>query len=111
MFVPIDNRNLRIPYIDFFYVNIKIMDLNRCKEKIRGEFSLYKSNFDILCSRKKITVCNPGIGDYTDNEKDKRLVTKDMVKHKNSIIKIEMFKEHNLGESKYIAWMERTGIH
>lgn len=101
LFVPTENLKLLIPYIDFFYVDMKILDEAKCKVQIKGDLDLYKTNLDILCAQKKITVRVPVIGGYTDDENNRRLVVEEIVKHKDSIIKIELIKEHNLGESKY----------
>lgn len=102
LFVPTENLELLIPYIDYFYVDMKMMDRNRCKE-IKGNLDLYKKNLSILCSRKKITVRLPIIGGYTDEATNRKLVIEELKKYKDSITKIEMLKEHNLGKSKYIS--------
>ena len=108
LFVPTGNLEMLIPYIDFFYVDMKIMDEERCEEKIKGNLELYKKNLDILCSQKKITVRIPVIGGYTDDAENRKLVIEEIKKRETSIIKIEMLKEHNLGKSKYISlgWKE-----
>lgn len=108
LFVPTEKLDILIPYIDYFYVDMKIMDEARCKEKIKGDLNLHKKNLDILCVRKKITVRLPVIGAYTDDDENRKLVIKEIKKYENSIMKIEMLKEHNLGKSKYISlgWKE-----
>ena len=108
LFVPTGNLELLIPYIDFFYVDMKIMNREGCNEKIKGNLELYKKNLDILCSQKKITVRLPVIGGYTDDAENRKLVIEEIKRYETSIIKIEMLKEHNLGKSKYISlgWKE-----
>ena len=108
LFVPTGNLEMLIPYIDFFYVDMKIMDAAKCKEKIKGDLGLYKKNLDILCAQKKITVRLPVIGGYTDDAENRKLVIEEIKQRENSIIKIEMLEEHNLGKSKYISlgWKE-----
>lgn len=101
LFAPTDNLILLIPFIDFFYVDMKILDGVKCKETIKGNLNLYKTNLDFLTKEKKITIRIPVIGGYTDDENNRRLVVEEIVKHKDSIIKIELIKEHNLGDSKY----------
>lgn len=103
LFVPKENLELLIPYVDFFYVDMKIMDAEKCKEQIKGNLELYKKNLDILCVHKKITVRLPVIGGYTDGAENRKLVIEEIKKHQDSIVKIEMLKEHNLGKSKYIS--------
>lgn len=101
LFVPTKSLELIIPYIDFFYVDMKIMNERKCKDKINGNLELYKMNLDILCAQKKVTVRIPVIGGDTDGDENRKLVIDEIKKHKDSIVKIEMLKEHNLGESKY----------
>ena len=101
LFVPTKNLQLLMPYIDFFYVDMKIMDEEKCKEKIKGNLKLYKTNFEVLSSSKKFTVRVPVIGGFTDDAENRRLVVEEIEKYKDAIEKVELIKEHNLGESKY----------
>lgn len=101
LFVANEKLQLVMPYIDFFYVDMKIMDENLCREKIKGNLDLYKENLDILSSQKKFTVRVPVIGGATDGIENRKLVVDEIAKYKDSIIKVELLKEHNLGESKY----------
>ena len=82
------------------------MDEGKCKSIIKGNLELYKRNLELLCSQKRIAVRIPVIGGYTDNEANRRLVIEELNKYKDSIIKVELLKEHNLGKSKYesLGW-------
>lgn len=108
LFAPTEKLKLLIPYIDFFYVDMKIMDEEGCSEKIKGNLDIYKKNFKFLCSHKKITVRIPVIGGYTDDEKNRKLIVGELKKYTDSIIKIEMLKEQDFGKSKYVSlgWKE-----
>ena len=101
LFVPTKNIELVVPFIDFFYVDMKIMDKKKCRDKIKGNLDLYKKNLDFLSSKKKFTVRVPVIGGYTDNSENRRLVAEEINRYRTSIIRIELIKEHNLGNSKY----------
>lgn len=103
LFVPTDNLKTLIPYIDYFYVDMKIMDVLDCKDKIKGNLNTYHKNMKLLCSYKNVTVRIPVIGGYTDSDRNRRLVVQEIMKFKESILKIELIKEHNLGESKYLS--------
>lgn len=100
LFCPTTNLLLLLPFIDFFYVDMKIMDRDKART-IKGNLDLYKKNLNLLCKYKKITVRIPVIGGYTDCCKNRKLVIDEIVKHVDSITKIELLKEHNLGKSKY----------
>ena len=103
LFGPTEKLELLLPYIDFFYVDMKIMDEKKCMEKLKGNLNLYKKNLELLCSQKKIIIRIPVIGTYTDDETNRKLIIEELQKYKNSILKIEMLKEHNLGKAKYIS--------
>ncbi len=55
----------------------------------------------------------PVIGDFTEDEKNRRAVHELLRKYKDSVFKIELIKEHNFGESKYKSLnmeMHYTGV-
>lgn len=90
-----------IPYIDYFYVDMKIMNKIRCKNVIKGNLDLYKTNLNLLIAQRQIIVRIPVIGHYTDDYKNKIAIIDEIMKFEKSILKIELIKGHNLGESKY----------
>lgn len=111
LFVPPSNLNIAFNHIDFFYVDMKILDETRCKAVERGKLDLYLSNLHTLLSwtdengrHKPVVIRVPVIGSYTDDPANRRLVH-DLIKKSmdkgGNILKIELIKEHNLGESKY----------
>lgn len=101
LFVPPENLKLVIQYIDYFYVDMKIMDKARCKQVLGGNLDLYKSNLKLLTNEKKIVVRLPIIGGYTDSCENRGLIIAEIKRYEKSIIKIELIKEHHLGVSKY----------
>lgn len=103
LFAPTENLELLLPYIDFFYVDMKIMNKKKCMDIIKGDLKLYQKNLELLCSHKKIVIRIPVIGSYTDDKENRKLIIDELVRYKNSIRKIELLKEHNLGKEKYIS--------
>lgn len=108
LFVPHSNLSLALDHIDFFYVDMKILDPDRCKSVEHGNLSVYLENLDTLFSwtdengnYKPVVIRIPVIGSYTDTEDNRKLVHILISKYKDRILKIEMIKEHNLAESKY----------
>lgn len=108
LFVPAQLLNLALEHIDFFYVDMKILSPDRCKSVEHGNLELYLSNLDQLFTwrstdgkRKPVVIRVPVIGSYTDNVHNRRAVHDLISKYRESILKIELIKEHNLGESKY----------
>lgn len=101
LFVPTIKLKNIIPYVDYFYVDIKIIDENRCKSIIGGDIDLYIANLDLLTSQKMITVRMPVIGKYTDDVENVDNIIDILKKYERKIWKIELIKGHNLSESKY----------
>lgn len=101
LFVPTEKLERVIPYIDYFYVDMKIMNTMRCKSIIKGNLNLYKKNLNLLIAKRQITVRIPIIGHYTDDHENKIAIIDELKKFEKSILKIELIKGHNLSESKY----------
>lgn len=100
LFVPKDALCIALEYMDLFYVDIKILDENCCRKILGGDLNLYFSNLQMLLEKKRPFVFRvPVIGGYTDDQENRRAVIELIRKFRP--IKIELIKEHNLGESKY----------
>ena len=87
LFVPTEKLEQALPYIDFFYVDMKIIDEQKCMETLKGDINLYKKNLELLCSQKKIIIRIPVIGAYTDDEKNRNLVIEELKKYKKMCIR------------------------
>ncbi len=91
---------LALENIDFFYVDMKILNAERCREVEKGNLGQYLSNLDVLMNiNAPVIIRVPVIGNRTDNEENRQAVKK-LLKWYNPL-KVELIKEHNLGESKY----------
>lgn len=102
LFIPTKNMLIALGYIDLFYVDIKIINVARCKEIVNGDLNLYLTNFDLLMkSKKPVIIRIPVIGMRTDDEENRDAVRKLIGDYRERILKIELIKEHNLGEGKY----------
>lgn len=112
LFVPTENVRTAINHIDFFYVDVKILDAVKCKESEKGNLNLYLKNLDILMqSDRPVVVRIPVIGNYTDGMENRTAVKQLMCKYAGKILKIELIKEHNLGESKYKSLNTQMDYH
>lgn len=108
LFVPEKNLQAALELVDLFYVDVKILDSGRCNEFEKGNLKCFLSNLDTLFAwrdrqgrNKPVIIRIPVIGSYTDTPANRNAVKMLLKKYKNSILKIELIKEHNLGESKY----------
>ena len=102
LFVPPEMLSIALQYIDLFFVDIKIMDAVRCQEILGGDLEQYRKNVEILFSTGKPVIFRvPFIGGFTDSIENRQAVL-DWVKRFRPL-KVELIKEHNLGESKYLS--------
>ena len=108
LFIPPASLNLALEMVDFFYVDVKILDPDRCSSVEHGNLDLYLSNLHTLLSwtdskghHKPVVIRIPVISSYTDSPTNRKKVHDLLDKYRDSILKIELIKEHNLGESKY----------
>lgn len=107
LFVPTSYLEIALRCIDLFYVDIKIIG-SGCKDYENGDLNLFLSNLerlmkwkDVQGNKKPVIVRIPVIGGYTDSQQNRSNVIDIIKLYKDSILKIELLKEHNLGESKY----------
>lgn len=102
LFVPDEYVLIAIKLIDLFYVDIKILDKDACKENLHGDFNQFLKNIKLIFeSRKPVVIRIPVISGYTDGKDNRTKVIK-MIKYGNgNILKIELIKEHSLGINKY----------
>ena len=104
MFVPRENLLLGIQYVNLFYVDLKILDVHRCKENLKGDINVFKDNFRrLLESGKPIVIRIPVIGGYTDDVQNIDDVINYLhgIREFKNIVKVELIKGHNLGDDKY----------
>lgn len=100
LFVPEKMVRDALEYIDFFYVDIKFPDPEKCRELLGGDSALYCRNADtVVRSGKKVCFRIPCAERYTLLEKNKELILKFVKQYRQ--IPIEIFKLHKMGESKY----------
>ncbi len=100
LFVPERLVQDALKYVDFFYVDVKILDAEKCRTLLGGDSMLYRRNVDTLShSGKKICFRIPCAEQYTLQEDNKELVLKFVKQYRE--IPIEIFKLHRMGESKY----------
>ena len=103
LFVPSSYLEMVIPYVDNFYVDLKVMDNERCSFLLKGNLDLFKSNLAILAKSKKFNVRIPVIFGYTDNEDNIRSIIDVIREYSSSIEMVELIKGHNLGDNKYVS--------
>ena len=108
LFAPQEDLLTALEYIDFFYADVKILDKERCRAAEGGDISLYLRDLETLMSwrggdgkRKPVAVRIPVIGGMTDSAENRRAVRGLIERYRDGILKLELIKEHSLGEPKY----------
>lgn len=103
LFVPSSYLEMVIPFVEYFYVDLKVMDKERCSLLLKGNLDLFKSNLAILAKSKKFNVRIPVISGYTDDEDNIRSIIDVISQYRASIKNVELIKGHNLGDNKYVT--------
>lgn len=102
LFVPSERLAVAMNYIDLFYVDIKILDEERCRRILHGDLEQYMANVRTLFeARKQVVFRIPVIGGYTDDAQNRQAVIEFLRRYQP--MKVELIKEHNLGQSKYVS--------
>lgn len=108
LFVPEPNLRLALDHVDLFYVDMKILNSERCKDVEKGNLDLYLKNIHTLLTwtdrksrHKPVIIRIPVIGRWTDNLENQKAVHDLICKYQSSVLKIELIKEHDFGASKY----------
>lgn len=118
LFAPKEKLAIALEFIDFFFVDMKILNEEECKKVENGSIDLYLHNLEILFRwkdkdgvGKPVVIRIPVIGNYTDSIDNRKAVKELIKKYDKKVLKIELIKEHNLGESKYKALNKKMTYH
>lgn len=112
LFVPAHSVELAVGLVDFFYVDMKILSSEKCKSVEHGDLGTYLENLNtVMKSGKPVVIRVPVIGSYTDTDENRKAVKDLISKYRDFILKIELIKEHNLGESKYTSLNMQMDYH
>lgn len=97
--VPPEMIEIAIKYINEFIIDLKILDEQKV-EKINGNVETYISNIKKIFEKNcNVTFRIPLVPEYTVTEKNISEIIKFLNKYKPN--KVEIFRIHRLGESKY----------
>ncbi|MBQ9610042.1 MAG: radical SAM protein [Lachnospiraceae bacterium] len=100
MFVPSEYVDLALKYIDYFIIDIKILESELCKRVLGGDIELYFSNVKrVYNSAKQMLFRIPCNYEYTLIEGNKDKIKSFLLSYPN--VKTQIFAIHDLGESKY----------
>ncbi len=100
LFVPTDYLRTAMKYIDFFYIDVKILDPVQCKAVLGGDIELYLRNVALLAeNHRNIHFRVPCSEKYVLEKENVKLLYDFFEQY--SWYPIQIFALHNLGEKKY----------
>lgn len=98
---PKEYLDIALKYIDEFIIDFKILD-ETIQDRINIDCNIFENNIINLFKHKKnVTVRIPLVPNYTYVNSNIKIILKLLKENKSSIIKVELFRIHRLGESKY----------
>lgn len=100
LFVPKELLEIAIKYVDFFYVDVKILVADICKEVLGADIKVFKRNVEwLMQARKEVIFRVPGNMQYTLTAENVKLLKEFFLLYLDC--KVELFQIHSLAESKY----------
>jgi pyruvate formate lyase activating enzyme len=100
MFVPKECLAVALRYIDFFYVDVKILEPLSCKEILGGNVEQYLGNIELLSrSGKPLCFRVPCSVEYVLTEKNRELLLDFFRRYAQ--YPVQIFALHDLGKKKY----------
>ncbi len=89
-----------LPYIDYFIVDAKLMDKDKCREILGGDISAYIKNVKLIDQKGKLKLFRiPCCSEFTFTEENRELLTDFLSGYRQT--PVQVFSVHNLGEKKY----------
>lgn len=100
LFIPEKYLTEVIPFIDYFIVDVKILDNDMCKNTLGGELKCYQKNVHILNESGKLKLFRlPMCREFTFTEKNRKELKAYLLNYPQ--VPIEVFSIHELGKKKY----------
>lgn len=98
--VPTELVQIASKYVDEFIIDIKLLNSKDCEEILNGNIELYTRNLEILSKNEAISIFRiPLVKNYTLKKENILKILELLKKYKCG--KVEIFKIHDLAESKY----------
>lgn len=105
LYAPQESLLSAITYMDLFYVDMKILNLQKEKKIQGGDLALYNSNLRLLLTSKKrfgkVIIRIPLIGGYTDLQDNIFAIRQELEQYAHFIEGVELLKGHYAASHKY----------
>ncbi len=100
LFVPRACLESALDYIDFFYVDIKLLDKELCRRVLGGDVEVYLENLQLLAERGgQIHFRIPISEEYVRTQENWEAIRRLLQEY--PAYPVQIFRIHDLGESKY----------
>lgn len=100
MFIPAECLRIALKYIDYFIIDIKILDSELCKEALGGNLDTYFQNVEkVYKAGKKMIFRIPCSYEYTFTCENRDKIKTFLMNYKD--IRVQLFAIHDLGRKKY----------
>lgn len=100
LFAPRQSLEIALEYVDFFYVDVKLLEPEMCTQVLGGDIDRYLDNMHFLAeSGRQIHFRVPCSEEYVLKQQNLKEIYSFFQKYPK--YPIEIFAIHNLGESKY----------
>lgn len=100
LFVPKQNLDKALEYVDEWIVDIKIIDYKKCKDILKGDLDEYLDNLEKLFSNSTSVIMRlPLIDKITNTFLNLERIAVVLKEYRPT--RLEIFSVHNLAESKY----------
>lgn len=100
MFIPEECLKIALKYIDYFMVDVKILESSLCKKILGGNLDVYLSNIEkIHQSGKKMIFRIPCNYEYTLIRENREHVNHFLMSYRD--VEVQLFAIHDLGKKKY----------
>lgn len=100
MFISPMNVKKVLPYIDYYIIDVKILQKETCFQYLNGNLDFYMQNLKQIQNTKKPLVLRfPLVPGYTDSRQNIEAV-KELAQNIRPL-KLQIFSVHNLAQSKY----------
>jgi len=102
LFAPAGNVISALDLIDYFIVDVKILEPEECAGILGGKLDVYQKNVETVHSRGKLALFRlPLCYEYTFNESTRNILLDFLFHYKD--VAVQLFAIHRLGESKYAS--------
>lgn len=100
LFAPDELVEMVLPYIDYFIIDIKILDEDLCQKVLGGKLDIYLKNIKLLHGIGKTMLFRvPGNMEYTLAMNNRLKIAEFLLEYPD--IKVQLFAIHDLAKKKY----------